>query len=96
MLHVRKTDPEMPEYRAKVMVKLRLEFIFGSHSVILSLSTAYTLPPLSVTELVIARDMIFQLSLYRMLAVVVTNRGIGVYIELCNISSCQVLQLLFP
>lgn len=30
VLHVRKTDPEMPRDRAKVMIELRLELIFGS------------------------------------------------------------------
>ena len=34
-LHIRKADLEMPEYRAMLMVKQRLEFTFGSHSVIL-------------------------------------------------------------
>lgn len=67
VLHGRKIDPEMLGDRAKVVVELRLEFVFGSHSVILSLSTAYILAYilscLIVTELVIARDMMFQLSL---------------------------------
>lgn len=63
MLHIRKTDPEMPGHRAKVKVELRLEFIFGKHSVILGLSTAHVLAPLNASELVIARGMMFQLSL---------------------------------
>ena len=32
---MRKADLEMPEYRAMLMIKQRLEFTFGSHSVIL-------------------------------------------------------------
>ena len=32
---MRKADLEMPEYRAMLMIKQRLEFTFGSHSVVL-------------------------------------------------------------
>lgn len=61
MLHVRKTDPEMPRDTAEVKVEPKPEF--ENHCVVLGLSDdyilVYILPSLSVTELVIARDMAF-------------------------------------
>lgn len=51
MLHVRKTDPEMPRDRAEVKLEPKLEF--ENHSIVLGLSDdyilVYILPSLSVT-----------------------------------------------
>lgn len=71
VFHVRRIDPETPGGRAKIKIQPRLEFIFGSHSqmalsVIVGFSVAYVLayilPPISVTELVIAWGIVSQLS----------------------------------
>lgn len=94
VLHVRKTDLEMPRHRAKVRVEPRLEFIFGKHSVILDLSATYqyTLVPLTITELV---QQGARCSAQGMGVVVASTRGRGFMMNCVTRCLVRCLQLLF-
>lgn len=100
VLHVRNINTKMPWDRAMVKVEPRLEFILGYHSILLGLSVgyilAYTVPPLSVTELVIARDMVSQLSLWTVLVVLTSNRGKRFVWSCVRHYLVRFFQLLFP